>query len=1737
MIDLPGYRINETLHAGLHFTIYRGVRLDDDASVIVKVDDVPQQADPQASARLEREYALTRALDDPGIVIAHSVHRVGRHCALVFPDSGRISLAHYLEGRTLPLPLFFLIARQIAETLGRVHARDVVHKDVKPTNILVDPQTLSAQLTDFGIAVARARETASTRAPEELEGTLHYIAPEQTGRINRSIDGRADLYALGVTFYEMLTRRLPFDVEDRAELVHRHLTTLPKPPRELDPEIPEPLSRLVMKLLAKDPEERYQSAGGLAHDLAALTESRPTDDFVLAARDVPDRLRIPERLYGRDAELAALIEAVDGVAIGRAQFLLITGRSGIGKSSLVREVMRPVAGRRGHLVSGKFDQLSRGTPYLAIGQACEELVRKLLGETAERVEFWRRTLLDTMGPSAQVVLDVVPGLERLVGAQPPAPALGGAESQQRFRLVFRRLFRALASPRHPLVIFLDDLQWADSASLALIEMLMSDPDLTGLLMIGAYRDNEVQAGHPLQALLESLARDQAPCRRISLSALERRSVGPLIADTLRISSDAAAPLANLVTSKTQGNPFFVRQFLRMLEEKRLLAFDPGAARWTWQVERIEEEQITDNVADLVTERIGKLGPSAQRLLRLAACIGNQFDLETLAVVSGGSPRETAAALAEPLAREIIAPIGESYKYAAWSEATPDAAITYRFVHDRLQQAAYAMIAPAERPHLHDQIGRLIMAQSTPEQREERLFEIVSHLNIAMARATTREGQAELAGLNLRAGEKAKDSNAYEAALGHFVAGLDLARDVGDARLGHQLAVRHIEAMYLCGRFEEAERLAEALLGRTELPLDKAAVLEQLVLAHTTQLKYRKALDTAVRALELLGEHIPGHPGTAHVMAELARTKLALAGRSIDKLRALPRMTDPRKVVAMRILMLSTAPAYFENQNLLPLVSLRMVRLSVRYGNAAHSAYGYAMYGLVLCGVLNDMRRGLAFGRLALDAIDLFDARVIFGRVSMVFGGFILHWNGRLADTLPYFTEGANAALEAGDLEFHGYNRYAYASYAFMSGTPLDRVADILEAGYAAVLQHKHEKTQRVFRMARQAVRELRGRAAAPANPDEAPFAEAAEVAYWTDRDRMALAYYYEFRLLKQYMARDFEGCVASARVIDENFNVVMGMAFSVYYLLYQSLALIALLPKMTTASARWRALRTVRRNQGRLRTWSRHAPDNYRHKWLLVEAELARLRGSVMQAEQAYEQAIALAGRYGALPDEALANELAGEFELARGRATAGRAYLAEARDAYRQWGAWAWVEHLEQRHAGLFGPTREGGNEHAQSSQTALYSSETKGLLDVAAITRAAGAISGKILVDDVVAEVIAASVMNAGATRGLLLLTRDDELVIQGEASGSDHAQASPAPPPPFAGSGKGPERLVNYVARTRESVVLDDATRDETYGADPFIVAHRPLSALCVPLLERGKLLGVLYAENGLARGAFTAGRIRTLEMLAAQAVISLENARLYQEVRSHADALEAKVKERTGELEDAYGRLREIFGRYVPRRVAEAIVAGRGSLRPTQTQATILYSDIEGFTGIVEQMPPGRVVDMLNEYFPTVIEPIDRNGGIVNQFLGDAMLVTFNIPIADPQHADKAVRTAVEIQRAVQGRKFAGIELVTRIGINTGPVIAGNVGSGDRISYAVYGDAVNLAARLEQLNKEYGTRVLVSGTTVEHLAGAHGLAPVGEVVVRGKTVPVQIYRLDDQELAHLDALLPVAAENTIHTVVDR
>ena len=819
MIELPGYQLGRQFHAGSHFSAFRGTRISDGARVIIKATN-ENFSGFQSGARLEREYELTRSLDDPGVARAEAIERCGNGNALIFEDTGRISLSQYMEGRILPLESFFRIALQVTEILGRVHARYVVHKDIKPSNIVIDPQTLSAQLTDFGIAAAFARETASNKAPEELEGTLPYIAPEQTGRMNRSIDARSDLYSLGITCYEMLTRRLPFETKDPAELVHQHITRVPQPPHALDAAVPEPLSRVVMKLLAKDPEDRYQSAFGLAYDLRVLEEGLrnggAAGEFEIGQRDVPSQLRLPERLYGRELQLRVLMHALEQVTSpGRAPLLQISGGSGIGKSALVREVMRPIAGRRGGFISGKFDQLNRNRPYSGIIQAFEELARKLLTESRERAEQWRGKLLDALGPNAQVILDVIPGFEQLTGKQPAVAALGPSESQHRFNLMFRRFVRALATSDHPLVIFLDDLQWVDSASLALIEVLMTDPDMANLLLIGAYRDNEVDAGHPLLLLLGELKRAGTPGDCIVLGPLESEQVGPLIADTLRSGEEATRSLSALVMAKTGGNPFFVRQFLRTLSETGLLAFEPGVARWVWDVARIEQEQITDNVVELVAARIHSLDAQAQRLVQLAACIGNRFDLRTLSIVSGTGERETAFGLAGAMRLEIVAPIGEAYKYLQFAESP----IAYRFPHDRLQQAAYSTIAESERPALHQRIGRLILEQSDGVQIEDRLFEIVNHLNMGTGQPDS--DRQVLARLNLRAGNKAKAATAYEAALRYLGTGAELVGDTdrkAEPQLTFELHLQHAEATYLCGRFQETEVLAERLpVFFTELP--------------------------------------------------------------------------------------------------------------------------------------------------------------------------------------------------------------------------------------------------------------------------------------------------------------------------------------------------------------------------------------------------------------------------------------------------------------------------------------------------------------------------------------------------------------------------------------------------------------------------------------------------------------------------------------------------------------------------------------------------------------------------------------------------------------------------------------------------------------------------------------------------------------------------------------------------------
>jgi predicted ATPase/class 3 adenylate cyclase/tRNA A-37 threonylcarbamoyl transferase component Bud32 len=1704
MTPLSGYQIGELLRAGRQYHVYRAVREADGAAVIVKCLAERSKTE-QAAARLEREYALTRALDEPGVVSGLALVETGDGPALVFPDHGGESLHQRLQQRALPLAEALDIALQLAGTLSRLHAQGVIHKDIKPGNIIIGGEPDRVRLIDFGIAIRLGRERASQAAVSQLEGTVAYMAPEQTGRMNRSIDPRSDLYSLGVLLFQMLTGRLPFDSDDPAELVHQHLTRPPPDPHTLDGLTPVPIARLVLRLLAKDPQDRYQSAAGLAHDLGWLAEmiaaNTPLDGFEPGRHDVPEQLCLSERLYGREQALALIEQAIERAATGTHGFLRLTGRSGIGKSALVRELARPIAGRRGHFISGKFDQFSRDRPYSAIAQAFEDLGRRLLGGTEKHHDYWRQRLLAALSPNAQLIIDLLPGFERLLGKQPAAAPLGLNENAIRFSLVFRRFVRSLASAEQPLVLFLDDLQWADAASRALLKSLLGDRDINHFLLIGAYRDNEVGPGHPLALLFSELDEVSPLPPPLLLGGLDPVNLTALLADSLRLPAAAVAELADCVHAKSDGNPFFARQFLETLGRKGLLAFDPAHVRWQWDLHRIGNEPMADNVVDLVIERIEALPPATAALVQLAACIGNAFELRTLALVAQTSLRACADQLEPALAAEIVLPDSESYLHAR-STNDPHAGVAaarYRFQHDRVQHAANAMQPPGKRSELHGRIGRLLLREVGAVELEDRLTEIVDHLNAAGV--DPGDDRNERVKLNLRAARKVKAATAYEAALCYLEAAAELLGAQAWSTHPAQALELHqerAEAAYLTGRFELAEACAEDVLRQPLAVLDRVRTLELLLLLHTTRLAYPQALQLGLHTLRLLGTRLPERGSEAAVLVRLLRSRWTLRNRPPEDLLMLPRCNDPQVEASMRLLVQLAPSAYFAAPNLLPLIGLRLVELSARHGNNPNSAYGYALYGLLHCAVFGAMPTGLAWGRLALDVVDRLDARDSKGRVYMIYAGFVLHWSSRLTDTLPLFLEGAEAAIEAGDIEHHGYLRYGHVSYALMGGVALAKVSDLLDHHYAAVVEHLHEKTQRIMQMARQAIRELRG---LPLPMDAAPFDEAGNEALWTaQRDATSLAYLHKFRMLRSMMAGDWTAVLTHARGMDRNINGIVGMAFQPFYLFYKALALIILAPS-AALPRRLRMRAEARVISARLRRWARHAPQTLRQRVALLDAEAAASRGNRARAMQLFDRAIRLAHAHRAPHDEALACERAAQFYMADGASTAARAHLRRAQACYRQWGAHAWSDALRRRHPDLLGIDE--GVERQRDVLTVVDSESSSALIDFAPFLRSARAIAEQVSLADAMAQVMRAVLLDAGASRGLLLLYRDGRLAIEAEArAGGEVVNLAHRELDDHAGMAIG---IVNFVTRSLESVVLGDAALDPVFGDDPHIQRERPLSILCAPLLRKGALAGVVYLEHPLSRDAFTHSRVQTVEMLCAQAAIAVENAQLYDDLRH---ALEQQVELTSAHARFVPHQFLETLGR---RNIVEVALGDHALI-----EASILFSDLRGFTRLVERLSVQPAIELINAYLAQMEPAILAEEGFVDSYNGDGIMALFHTG------AEHAVAAAIGMQRRLtHWNAFRQAEgepgLAMGIGIASGDILLGTIGAPGRIKCGVIGDSVNLASRVEGLTKQYGLALLIDGGTWRRLPRPDRflIREIDRVQVVGREQAVDLYEVFDAD----------------------
>ncbi|MEK0180391.1 AAA family ATPase [Microcoleus anatoxicus] len=1490
-IEISGYQLINWLYESENSLIYRGNRQQDSQPVILKILK-KDYTKPTEEIHYKQEYELTRSLNLEGTIKVYGLEETSKNSILIFEDFGGISLNKWLTNseynlRVLPLKQFLTIAIQIAEILGQVHAANVIHKDINPANILINLTTGKIKLIDFGISSTFSREVPMLKNPNVLEGTLAYMSPEQTGRMNRALDYRTDFYSLGVTFYELLTGKQPFITSDELELVHCHLAKQPTPPHQvaksqpIDP-LPIALSQIVMKLMAKTAEERYQSAWGLKADLEICLEQLKVTgtiaEFPLLTQDVCDRFQIPQKLYGRGTEVAALLAGFERVSQPalltrtNTEMMLVAGYSGMGKSALVAEIHKPITKARGYFISGKFDQFQRNIPYSAIVAAFQHLSRQLISETEEQLDRWRQKLLAALGANGQVIVDVIPQIELIIGKQPALPELGSTELQNRFNLVFTNFIQAFCSPDHPLAIFLDDLQWADSATLKLIELILKNQDTQHLFLIGSYRDNEVSDIHPLNVMLEALRAEKVQVNEVQLTPLTLEHISQLIADTLRTQIATVQSLAELTLQKTEGNPFFVNEFLKTLYTEHLLTFDFSSRSWLWDIAKIERMGITNNVVELMISKLKKLPNTTQQVLCLAACIGAEFDLDALSTVSEKSAKEVFMDLKQAIQTGLI---------SSTSELNAQLLIkNYRFEHDRIQQATYSTIDEVEKKAIHLKIARLLLQSTPSENLTEKIFEIVDHFNLASSLVTQAKERKEIARLNLIAGQKAKAATAYEAAVLYLQMGLSLLSSrkwEQQYDLTLKLHEAAVEAEYINANFERAEKLAEEILQQAKNSCDRATAYELKVQIYTAQNLPIKALETGLQAVELLGTQL--------VTDEAKAIELP----SLEEIDSLPEMTDSAQLSAMRILMSICPSAYFARPSALMSIVLTMIRLTHQQGYSALAAYGYVWYAAI-SSAQGEIETGYHAGQLALKLVDKFHAKELKAKVINLFCVLVLHWKEPAKNSILSLQEGIQSGLDTGDNEYACYCIKDYCVHLFLTGRNLSEVETKISQSVGQLLKLKQEYSLYQTNIWQQVTANLLGQSETPSDLQGYYFNEAEILPRLvTSNNLTLLCIVYLAKLNLSYLFRDYDRAKTHSATATSYLPAVMGFMYVPVHNFYTSLTLLA-----QASPEQTEALQQVEKNQIQMQHWSNYAPANFQHKYHLVAAEKARVIGQYWEAAEYYEQAIKGARKNSYLQEEALACELAAEFFLARGVERLAQIYLQEAHYAYTCWQAKAKVEDLEQRYPQLLVNTSSTPTITTKKT-VSLTTTRSRQSIDLATVIKASHAISGEIVMEQLLRSLMKVLMENAGAEVGYLILQSQGNFLVEAEGS-VDSEQITVLQSISIESSEKLPIGVVQYVARTQEDVVLSDATNEGVFTNDPYIIKQRPKSVLCAPIINQRKLVGIIYLENNLTVGTFTSDRLEVLKVLSSQAAIAIENARLYQN-------LEDKVEQRTAQLAQA------------------------------------------------------------------------------------------------------------------------------------------------------------------------------------------------------------------------------------------
>ncbi len=1575
----PGYLCEEVIFESGRTRLYRGRRQRDGLWVLIKGAASSEQS-AQELAEMRHEHEITQALKIDGVLRSEEVVQYENGSVLILENTEGLPLRKLMDAARLDLLDSLKIAVSLAGILEEVHRQGILHKMINPFNIFVDPASRTVKLTGFGLAIRLPRKNLTTLSPQLSGETLLYISPEQTGRMNRPLDYRSDFYSLGTTLYELFTGRVPFQSREAMEIIHAHIARQPVPLDQIAPQVPKTLSNLVMKLMAKRAEARYQSHSGLSADLLACVEQLENQgslsDFPLGRHDIPKELQIAPGLYGRADEIAALEDALERISQGTTEMVLVSGSAGVGKTALVGEIHRSVAQKNGFFISGKFDQLRHNIPYSALIQALRGLIREVSAEGQSGMERWKSRIRAALGPNGQLVTRVIPELEQVIGPQPPLPEMGALESRNRFTAVLLDVIDLFCEKNQPLVIFLDDLQWVDADTLKLVERIAQDPERKPLLFLGAYRENKVDAGHRLMISCEVIKKSGQPLQTIPLKPLNPEHISQLLVQTCHCRPEEANPLAKVLVRKTGGNPFFVSQFLTLLSEKELIRYSPEEKRWTWELAAIEFLAVTDNVVDLLIDRLHRFSPETRRLLSLAACIGNTFDLESLELISGAGGREIDENLLPALETGLILGFSQAPQLDNPAAGASAESGSYKFLHDRVQQAAYALIAEREKQPVHLRIGQTLLEQYAPGKNDALLFDIVHHLNLARRAKDKWKERLHLAELNLEAGRQARAASAFEQALEYFTIGLELLGVAAWKRqysLALSLHEEATEMSRLCGRFDLMEKLAGAVKDNAREDPDLVNVYLCRIQAYTTQGELKKAMETGEEILEKLRCQL-SRLSPDQWQQTLVQIKPSLVGKSVADVMRFEPLTQPHAEVIVHILyrlhLASGLSRVTFNDSFWHSFTLKRISFLLNHFHPQHSPEFYIHLGYIYCVHMQDFEFGYELGRLGIQSMEALDLKEINCSVSGGFNRAIRFYREPLSASLDPLLEAHKMGIETGDFFNAGSSVVERSRIAFMCGKELNWLK-----GELSTLKLVLKKIDYIIGFS---MTEMLMKAVVILMEEPATLSTAIMVPY--DRVTVAEYDYHEQshfnyqKLVLQILFGEYE---AARETVFEMINLMKTYKDPLIDPLancYLSLALLATCGQGPDGEKE-EIFTQVHDNQDSLEKLARCAPPNYLHKYHLVEAERMRvLDGDPDTIMHHYDQAIALARESEFIHEEALADELAARYLLNQGKYDSAGAYLRSAMEQYEAWGAKRKVAHLKSRYLELI------ADDHTEAAASPSAN------LDLGTILKASEAISSTLELEPLLEILLGILMENAGAQTATLILETEGQSLIAARGS-TEQVECFLPLSLPVEKAESLSLSVISWVKQIREHLVLDNASREERFAEDDYIRRERPKSILCAPIIHKSSLSGIIYLENNLVEGAFTPLRLEVIKHLSSQIAISLENARLHENLKKALD--ESKESETSLREENVRLRARskdrfrfgDIIGKSEPmQRVYELI------LRAAATDANVI---LYGESGTGKELVSRAIHDASDRkeqvFFPVNLGAISENL-IESEFFG-------------------------------------------------------------------------------------------------------------------------------------------------------